>query len=145
MEGVYDMAYKRKLLLPLSNHYYKKFSRELGAHPVPGHWEGPPGLTLTILMVQLHFCLGPIPSITILLAGTPRVRIHKPWLKHNLIFIPIFQSFFQNGKTIVLWRLAERLAVSGKYKHAQMCFSNQEQGLTSPFTWALSPRKRGKQ
>lgn len=135
------MAYERKLSLPLSNHYYKNFPRELRALPAPGHWEVPPGLTLTIPMVQLGFCFGPIPSIKILKVGTPPVGINKPWLKHNLIFIPIFQSFFQNGKTIVLWRLTERLEVFGKYKYVQMCFSKQEQGLTSQFTRALSPGK----
>ena len=135
------MAYERKLSLPLSNHYYRNFPRELRALLAPGHWEGAPGLTLTIPIVQLGFFFGPIPSIKTLKVGTPPAGINKPQLKHNLIFIPIFQSFFQNGKTIVLWRLTERLEVFGKYKYVQMCFSKQEQGLTSQFTRALSPRK----
>ena len=96
---------------------------------------------MTIPIVQLGFFFGPIPSIKTLKVGTPPAGINKPQLKHNLIFIPIFQSFFQNGKTIVLWRLTERLEVFGKYKYVQMCFSKQEQGLTSQFTRALSPRK----
>ena len=101
------MAYERKLSLPLSNHYYRDSPRELRALPAPGHWGGPPGLTLTIPIVQLAFFFGPIPSIKIPKVGTPPAGINKSWLKHSLIFIPIFQSFFQNGKTIVLWRLTE--------------------------------------
>lgn len=97
---------------------------------------------MTVPKVLLSFCLDHILSITILPAGTPRIRIHKPWLKHNSIFIFIFQRFFQNGKTIVLRRLAEQLEVSGKDKSAQMCFSKQEQGLTRQFTWVSSPGER---
>lgn len=99
---------------------------------------------MTVSKAKLGFSLDHIPPITILPAGTPHIRIHKPWLKHNSIFILTFQSFFQNGKTIGLRRLSEQLEVSGKHKYAQMCFSKQDRGLTRQFTWISSPDKKKK-
>lgn len=97
---------------------------------------------MTVPKVKLGFGLDRIPSITILPAGTSHIRIHKPWLEHNSIFILTFQSFFQKWEN---YSTQETGWTTWGFWRTQICtdvFFKTREGPHTPVHMGLLSRKK---